>query len=34
MNKKLQAIALGGLCIAYAIKGAVPTFGWIVAKVL
>lgn len=33
MNKRLQALALGALCIVYAIKGALPAAGWFVAKV-
>lgn len=32
--KKVQAIALGLLCIVYAIKGALPAIGWAMAKVL
>lgn len=34
MMKKVQAIALGGLCIVYAIKGAAPVATWVIAKVL
>lgn len=34
MNKRLQAIALGILCIVYAIKGALPFAGWVLAKAL
>lgn len=27
-NSVLQAIAIGTLCVLYAIKGAIPIFGW------
>lgn len=33
-NTVLQAIAIGTLCLIYAIKGAIPVVGWVVAKVL
>lgn len=34
MNKKLQAIALGVLCIIYAIKGAIAVLTPIIAKAI
>lgn len=34
MNKRLQALALGLLCLAYAIKGAAPFASWLIAKSL
>lgn len=34
MNKRVQAIALGALCLAYAIKGASAVIGVILPPVL
>lgn len=34
MTRKVQSIALGILCIVYAIKGALPALGWVLAKAL
>lgn len=34
MNRKLQALALGALCIAYAIKGAIAVLAPLVAKAI
>ena len=33
-NSVLQAVALGILCVVYAIKGALPIAGWVIAKAL
>ena len=33
-NSVLQAVALGTICILYAIKAAIPVVGWAVARVL
>lgn len=34
MNRKLQALALGALCIAYAIKGAIGLAAPFIARAL
>jgi len=34
MHKRLQAIALGLLCVAYAIKAAIPIVGLALSKAL
>jgi hypothetical protein len=33
-NPVLQALALGVICVIYAIKGAIPVVSWLVVKVL
>lgn len=33
-NSVLQAVILGTICLIYAIKGAIPIVGWVLAKVL
>jgi hypothetical protein len=34
MNKRIQSLALGALCLAYAVKGAVGIASWVAAKAL
>lgn len=33
-NSVLQATVLGIICLIYAIKGAMPFFGWLLARAL